>query len=130
MYSPTINHVANKALVTFCKYLEVMLPKISLEFYSTEPTEPGLLIPAKISFFKSIFWPLWLYWFDRKQDERQGLTSSKVTQAGSQTWVRCSEDKASEHGTPALPTELNGALAFWDQILQILYSDQVDWPAL
>ena len=37
------------------------------------------------------------------------MTRSKGTQAVSQTQVHCSEDKASAHGTPALPTELNGA---------------------
>ena len=41
--------------------------------------------------------------------ERGGVTHSKGTHAGSRTRVHCSEDKASAHGTPALPTELNGA---------------------
>ena len=46
-------------------------------------------------------------YLDRKQDERErgGGTHSKETKAGSQTRVR--EDRASVHGTPALPTELN-----------------------
>ena len=42
--------------------------------------------------------------------ERGGVTSSKGPQARTWTWGCCSEDKASVHGTPALPTELNSAL--------------------
>ena len=37
------------------------------------------------------------------------LKRSKGPHAGAQTWGRCSEDKASLHGTPALPAELIGA---------------------
>lgn len=36
MHSLTINHEANKALVRFCKYFDVMLPKSSLDFYCIE----------------------------------------------------------------------------------------------
>ena len=34
---------------------------------------------------------------------------AKGVQAGTRTWGRHSEDKASVHGMSALPTELNGA---------------------
>ena len=41
--------------------------------------------------------------------QRGGMTHSIGSQERSRTWGRCSEDKASVHGTPALPSELNGA---------------------
>ena len=40
--------------------------------------------------------------------ETGGVKRSKGPRDGSQTQVHCSENKASVHGTPALPTELNG----------------------
>ena len=40
--------------------------------------------------------------------ERGAATRSKGPQAGTRTRDRCSEDKASVHGMPALPTEVNG----------------------
>ena len=44
-----------------------------------------------------------------KQDEREGeWHAAKGAQAGTRTRGRCSEDKASAHGTPALPTEPGG----------------------
>ena len=47
-----------------------------------------------------------------KIDKKQGgVTCGKGPHAGRQTWGHCSEDEASAHGTPALPTKLNGAPA-------------------
>ena len=43
------------------------------------------------------------------EDDREGEWHNKEPQAGSRTQGRCHEDIASVHGTPALPTELNGA---------------------
>ena len=43
---------------------------------------------------------------DRKQVER-GSDMQQGPQTGTGTQGRCSEDKASVNGTPALPTELN-----------------------
>ena len=60
------------------------------------------------------FGPFWLYWqsslrCDRKQDESEGeWHAAKGPRPGLKPWGRCSEDKPSVHGTPALPTELNG----------------------
>lgn len=39
--------------------------------------------------------------------ERGGVIHSKGPQDRTQTRGRCGEDKASVHGAPALPTELN-----------------------
>ena len=72
----------------------------------------------KFYFFKVFFWPLWLFFIDstpeevdRKQGEREGeWHAANGPQVGSRTLVRYSEDKASVHGTPALPTELNEVL--------------------
>lgn len=71
--------------------------------------------------FNSFFWHLFGF-IDRTASEmtgnkmrERGATSSKGPQAG--TWIqsRCSEDKASLQGTPALVTELMGApiMHFW-----------------
>ena len=55
-----------------------------------------------------------LYWqyssrYDSTQDEREGeWLAAKGAQAGTQTKGCHREDTASVHGTPALPTELNG----------------------
>ena len=66
-----------------------------------------------LSFF---FWPFMALLIDLAEDltgngvrENGEVTHSKGTQARSWTPIRCSEDKASAHGMPAPPTELNRA---------------------
>ena len=56
-------------------------------------------------FYFLSFWPLMIEQLKIWQ-ERERVTRSKGTQAGSRTQVRC---RASAHGTRALPTEPNGA---------------------
>ena len=66
--------------------------------------------------FWLFFWPLHGV-IDRtasemtRNNDEVGTTRSKGPQARTPTWGCCSEDKASVHGTPALPSELMGAPA-------------------
>ena len=59
-------------------------------------------------------------WTGNRMRERGGVTRGKGLKAQSQTRVRCSKDKASVVGTPALPTELKS--------LQILWRGYYSWP--
>ena len=47
-----------------------------------------------------------------REREKGEWHAAKGPQAGTPTRGRCREDKASVHGTPTLPTEVNGTLCF------------------
>ena len=88
---------------------------------------------SKSSHFINIFFSFWPFidFIDRtagrngrKQDAREGeWHTAKGTQDAIRTRGHRSEDRASALGTPALPTELNGASSpyIFEAAIQVLY---------
>ena len=90
-------------------------------FYVHQTAETQVKVRVNLCRF-SFFFFLFFGLLDRTAEdmtgnrlrERGGVTRIKGPQAGTQTQVHCSEDKASAYGTPPLPSELIGTPTFAD----------------